>query len=162
MCSTLHVYVKFIFFPLPIALLCLINLFSINLYGHIMVQMKRIQNLFSWVVVLSEVSHVFCCVLPSVFSVLTVLVGMGLVGVMPVWMEGLHEFMHGWELPLITMSGSILVLGWALHFVSKSIDCRNTGCEHEPCEPKKKHTARVLKIATLLFVVNIAIYLSIH
>ncbi len=127
-----------------------------------MTQIKRASGIFSWAVVLSELSHVFCCVLPSVFSILTILVGMGLIGAMPVWMEGLHELMHGWELPLIIMSGSVLVLGWALHFISKSMDCHDTGCEHEPCEPKKKNTALVLKVATLLFVVNIAIYLSIH
>ncbi len=127
-----------------------------------MTQIKRIQNVFSWAVVLSELSHVFCCVLPSVFSILTILVGMGLIGAMPIWMEELHHVMHGWELSLIAISGSVLALGWALHFVSKAMDCHDTGCEHEPCEPKKKHTARILKIATLLFAVNIMIYLSIH
>ncbi len=124
--------------------------------------MKRIQKLFSWVVVLSELSHVFCCVLPSIFSVVTVLASIGLVGVMPIWMEGMHEVMHHWEIPLISMSGVILIIGWGLHFVSKRIDCHNTGCGHEPCEPKKKNTARILKIATVLFLVNIAIYFSIH
>ncbi len=125
-------------------------------------QIKLASRVSSWAAVLSEISHVFCCVLPSVFSVLTVLVSAGLIGAMPVWLEGLHHFMHGWELPMMAMSGSILVIGWALHFVSKSMDCHDTGCVHEPCEPKKKHTARILQIATLLFVVNIVIYLSIH
>ena len=124
--------------------------------------MKRIQDIFSWAVVLSEVSHVFCCVLPSIFSVLTVLVGMGLIGVMPIWMENAHEVMHGWEIPLIIMSGVVLALGWTLHFISKKIDCHDTGCGHEPCEPKKKNTARILKIATCLFVINIVIYLVVH
>ncbi len=127
-----------------------------------MTQIKKASGAFSWVVVLSELSHVFCCALPSVFSVINILVGVGLVGAMPIWMEEFHHLMHGWELPLILMSGSVLVVGWTLHFVSKSIDCHGTGCAHEPCEPKKEHAARVLKIATLLFVANITIYLSIH
>ncbi len=127
-----------------------------------MKQINRASSISSWTVILSEISHVFCCIIPSMFSFLTVLVSMGLIGAMPVWMEGFHHFMHGWELPLIAMSGSVLVIGWALHFVSKAMDCHDTGCVHEPCEPKKKNTARVLQIATLLFVVNIVIYLSIH
>ncbi len=124
--------------------------------------MKRVQKLFSWVVILSELSHVFCCVLPSIFSIITVLTSFGLVGIMPIWMEGMHEIMHHWEVPLITMSGVILIIGWGLHLISKRIDCHNTGCGHEPCEPKKKNTARILQIATALFLVNITIYFSIH
>ncbi|PCI98424.1 MAG: hypothetical protein COB14_07865 [Alphaproteobacteria bacterium] len=127
-----------------------------------MTQIKRVQGIFSWVVVLSEVSHVFCCVLPSIFSVLTIFVGMGVIGVMPVWMESTHHVMHDWEIPLIGMSAFILVLGWGLHFISKRIDCHDTGCGHGPCGTKKNKTARTLKIATFLFVINVIIYLSVH
>ncbi len=127
-----------------------------------MTQIKRVQGIFSWVVVLSEVSHVFCCVLPSLFSVLTVFVGMGVIGALPVWMESTHHVMHDWEIPLIGMSAFILVLGWGLHFISKRIDCHDTGCGHGPCGTKKNKTARTLKIATFLFVINVIIYLSVH
>ncbi len=127
-----------------------------------MSRIKRAQGMFSWVVVLSEISHIFCCVLPSVFSVLTVLVGLGLIGALPVWMESLHHVMHDWEIPLIAMSGFVLVIGWSLHFISKKIDCHDTGCGHEPCGKKKDKTARILQIATLLFVINVSIFLSLH
>lgn len=127
-----------------------------------MTQIKRVQGLFSWVVVLSEISHVFCCVLPSIFSVLTIFVGMGVIGVMPVWMESTHHVMHDWEIPLIGMSAFILVLGWSLHVISKRIDCHDTGCGHGPCGTKKSKTAKTLKIATFLFVINVVIYLSVH
>ena len=127
-----------------------------------MAQMRRLQGFFSWVVVLSEVSHVFCCVLPSVFSLVTILVGMGLVGVMPVWMTSMHDVMHDWEIPLIALSGGVLAVGWVLHYISRKIDCHDTGCVHAPCAPKKKHTNRVLKVATVLFLINIAIYASVH
>ncbi|PCJ99799.1 MAG: hypothetical protein COA45_03000 [Zetaproteobacteria bacterium] len=127
-----------------------------------MTQIKRVQGIFSWVVVLSEVSHVFCCVLPSLFSILTVFVGMGVIGVMPLWIDGMHHVMHDWELPLIGMSAFILALGWILHFVSKRMDCRDTGCGHAPCEKQKDKTARTLKIATFLFVINMVIYTSMH
>ncbi|MGH1377323.1 MAG: hypothetical protein ACRBB3_00725 [Alphaproteobacteria bacterium] len=127
-----------------------------------MSRIKRAQGMFSWVVVLSEISHIFCCVLPSVFSVLTVLVGLGLIGALPVWMESLHHVMHDWEIPLIAMSGFVLVIGWSLHFISKKIDCHDTGCGHEPCGKKKDKTARILQIATLLFVINVSIFLGLH
>lgn len=124
--------------------------------------MKRTQQITSYLALLSEVSHVFCCVLPSVFSVLTMLVGLGILGAVPVGMVQFHDFMHGWEMPIMVTSGGILLLGWALHIISEKLDCRSTGCAHEPCTPKKKKTSRILKIATVLFVVNVAIYVSVH
>lgn len=125
-------------------------------------QVKRLQGIFSWVVVLSEMSHVFCCVLPSIFSLLTIMVGLGVMGAVPLWMSGTHEVMHAWEVPIMVMSGVILVLGWSLHVISKKMDCHNTGCGHEPCGPKKKNTGRVLRIATFLFAINILVYVSVH
>ncbi len=125
-------------------------------------QIKKAQGVLSWVVILSEISHVFCCVLPSVFSLLTILVGMGVLGAMPTWMNGLHDVMHDWEIPVIIASAVVLFLGWSLHFISKAIDCRDTGCGHEPCAPKKNRTQLVLIIATLLFAVNVTIYMTVH
>ncbi|MGH1455477.1 MAG: hypothetical protein ACRBDI_01740 [Alphaproteobacteria bacterium] len=125
-------------------------------------EMRKAQNMFSWVVIASEVSHVFCCVLPSIFSVLTILVGMGLIGAMPIWMDGFHAIMHNYEIPLITMSGIIVLLGWGMHFIAKRIDCRNNGCGHGSCKPKNKKALAILKFATFLFVANIMIYITLH
>ncbi len=124
--------------------------------------MKRVQNIFSWVAVASEVSHVFCCVLPSVFTLMTVLVSMGMIGVMPLWLDDLHHTMHDYEIPLIAFSAAVLFIGWGLHFISNKIDCHDTGCGHGPCAPKKKKAGKVLKIATILFVINVCIYGGIH
>lgn len=125
-------------------------------------QMKRLQGIMSWFVVLSEVSHVFCCVLPSVFSILTVLVGMGVLGALPFGLNGMHDVMHDWEIPIILTSAVILMLGWSLQIISKRMDCHDTGCGHEPCEPKKKKTDRILRIATFLFLINVTIYTFVH
>jgi hypothetical protein len=127
-----------------------------------MAKIKKAQHLFSWVVILSECSHIFCCVLPTMFSVLSVLVGMGLIGVMPIWMDQLHHMMHGWEIPVITGSGIVVLIGWVLHHVSRKMDCHDTGCVHGACEPKKKNTVLVLQIATFLFVINVFVYLFFH
>ncbi len=125
-------------------------------------QVNRLQGMCSWFVVLSELSHVFCCVLPSVFSMLTILITMGVMGSMPGWINDVHDVMHGWEVPIIAASGIVLVLSWGLHLVSKRINCHDTGCVHEPCEPKKDKNAFILKIATVLFVANVSIYSFVH
>ncbi len=126
------------------------------------IQIKKLQRVTSWFVVLSEISHVFCCVIPSIFSILTILAGMGAMGALPLWMVGAHELMHGWELTIIATSGIILAFGWILQIISKRIDCHDTGCVHEPCGKKKKNNTTILKIATVLFVINVAIYITVH
>lgn len=125
-------------------------------------QIKKVQGLLSSVVILSEASHVFCCVLPTLFSIMGILVGLGVAGAMPLWLSGVHEMIHEWELPIIISSGMILLLGWTVYHVSEKMDCHDTGCHHPPCGPKKKSVATILKIATLLFIGNIAVFLIFH
>lgn len=127
-----------------------------------MANIRKVQGLFSWIVILSEISHVFCCVLPSIFSILTLFVSMGLIGMTPLWLDGMHEIMHDWEMAIIALSGVIVLLGWGIHHVAEKIDCHDTGCAHGECKPKKKSATRVLRIATTLFVINVAIYVTIH
>lgn len=127
-----------------------------------MTKIKKAQGLFSWVVVLSECSHVFCCVLPSLFSIISILVGIGLIGAMPMWMQGFHEVMHTWEIPLMMVSGVIVLIGWGLYYLSKKMDCHDTGCVHGACEPQKKDNFLILKVATFLFLVNVTIYMVFH
>ena len=124
--------------------------------------MKKIQNTLNVAVILSEASHVFCCVLPTIFSVISLLAGLGMVTAVPLWLQGVHEAIHSWEVPLIVASGTIVALGWALHIYSNKIDCHDTGCGHGPCEPTKKKTHRILQIATVLFLVNVSVYMVFH
>ncbi len=63
---------------------------------------------------------------------------------------------------MIILSGVILALGWGLFLYSQKVDCHDTGCHHGPCTPKKNNTRLILKIATGLFLVNIAIYGIVH
>lgn len=125
-------------------------------------EMRRARTLLNGMVILSEVSHVFCCVLPTVFSILGVLIGLGVAGAMPFWLSGLHELIHEWELPVIGASAAVLVIGWALYYVSERMDCHDHGCHHPPCGPQKKNSALVLKIATMLFMVNVLVFLIFH
>ena len=125
-------------------------------------QAKKTQNVLSGMVILSEVSHVFCCVLPTIFSIASVLAAFGLIGITPVWMDSLHNAMHSYEIPIIISSGVILALGWLVHYYSQKLDCHDDGCCHPPCEPKKDRAHTVLKIGTVLFLFNVAIFLIFH
>ena len=124
--------------------------------------MQRIQKALGWAILVSETSHVFCCVLPTLIGVSSLLTGLGVIGILPAGILEFHEIMHRWEIPMIALSGIILALGWGLYAISKRMDCHDTGCHHGDCAPKKDKTALILKAASVLFVVNTTIYYLFH
>lgn len=63
---------------------------------------------------------------------------------------------------MIVTSGIVLLLGWAVVVYSRKVDCHSTGCAHGACAPKKNRANMILKIATILFVVNVVIYFGVH
>jgi hypothetical protein len=113
-------------------------------------------------VIASEASHIFCCVLPTLFSLMSLLVGMGLIATMPNFLITVHDYMHAWEVPIISFSGIVLALGWAVTLYSDRLDCHHTGCGHGACAPKKSRAHIVLTIATALFLFNLAVYVFVH
>ncbi len=124
--------------------------------------LDRVQKSLSLAIIASEASHIFCCVLPTLFSVLTLAAGLGLIAAVPAGLTVLHDALHHWEIPMIVLSGVFVVLGWVIHYVAERVDCHNTGCVHEPCAPKKRKAGTVLKIATALFAVNVTVFLVFH
>lgn len=124
--------------------------------------MQKLQKALSIAVIASETSHVFCCVLPTIFSILSLMAGLGMIVAVPGWLEGMHTWLHAWELPMIIASGVVLVLGWGVYRYSKKVDCHDSGCGHGPCAPKKDRANLILKIATGLFLVNITVYAVFH
>ncbi len=125
--------------------------------------MQRIHKTIAFAAILSEISHVFCCVLPTIFTALSLLAAVGMIGVIPYEVISVHEFLHAWELPIIGGSGLILAIGWALSYYSYRLDCRaHAGCGHPPCAPKKSRTQKILIVATILFAVNLSVYLVVH
>lgn len=115
-----------------------------------------------WAVVLSETSHVFCCVFPTLFSVMGLLAGLGVVVALPTSMVHMHELIHAWEVPMIVASGVILALGWAAALYSRKMDCHSSGCVHGACAPRKSKAHVVLEIASVLFFFNVLIYVTVH
>ena len=124
--------------------------------------MQRLQSIIYWVCVTSEISHFFCCGLPIVVSIMSLLSGLGLSAAMPFGLESLHHVTHDYEIPMIMASGFLLFLGWGLQYIAYRIDCHNTGCVHGSCTPKKKRSTKVLIIATVLFVLNVTGYMVFH
>lgn len=115
-----------------------------------------------WTLMVSETSHIFCCALPTVFSIASLLSGFGMMGAVPVGLIGLHDALHDYEIPMMVISAALLALSWGLYWYSQKIDCHDSGCVHPPCEPTKKKTRLFLVIATVLFCVNATIYVSLH
>lgn len=124
--------------------------------------MERMQKSVFWTIVVTEMSHLFCCVLPTIFSVAAFLAGLGLVGAMPAGFETLHHLLHQWEIPLIVFSGVAIALGWAIDLRARKMDCHDTGCVHEPCGTRKYKAHKVLMIASGLFLFNVIIYFALH
>ncbi len=124
--------------------------------------MRDHQKPLVWAIVLSETSHVFCCVLPTIFSVLSLLSGFGLAVTVPGWMESLHAVMHHWEAPMIVVSLFIVASGWGLYWYARKMDCHDHGCHHGACEPQKNISGHLLVAATVLLVFNLLVYFVIH
>ena len=125
---------------------------------------EKLQRNIAFSVILAESTHVFCCVLPTIVTLLSVLSSLGVVTQVPVLMLDIHEMLHHYEIPIIAFSGAMLILGWVLYGISRKIECAKPHCEpHETvCTPHKNNTKLVLAIASVLFLVNITVYFTVH
>ncbi len=125
--------------------------------------MQKYQTKILWAIIVSESSHIFCCVLPTLFSLLSLLTNLGMFA-MPAGFAAFHEVLHHWEFPIVLMSGAILLLGWGLHWHGLRGEECPSGCKHhtDKQHPSVSRTHMILKIATLLFAVNVFVFLVIH
>ena len=89
---------------------------------------------------------------------------MGMIATMPGFIEAAHHMVHDYEIPMIIASAVILTIGWALYLYAAKMNCSEEGesCCHEPCAPKKDRTKIVMIGATILFLVNVAVYFGFH
>ena len=125
--------------------------------------MQKIQKALFWTIVASESTHVFCCVLPTLVSVISLIAGMSALSFLPGFILEIHETLHAYEVPTIAFSGLMLAVGWGLHNYSRKLDCADDSCcAHESCAPKKDHTFMIMVGATVLFAFNILVYFTFH
>lgn len=124
--------------------------------------MSRFHRHLSVAVLLSEFSHVFCCVLPTIFTVLSFAANLGMITVLPGFILDWHEHLHAYEVPIIVVSGMMLLVGWLAHLSSRQVDCHDHGCEHPPCDTRKTTNSRILIGASILFALNLCIFAFVH
>ena len=124
--------------------------------------MQKITSFLSGTVILSQLTHIFCCGLPFLVSFLSFFSILGISTTLPAMFLELHDMLHIWELPILIFSGAMVAFGWGLHVLSMRLDCRSTGCGHEPCGPKKGRSALVLQLASVLFLINCVAYFMFH
>lgn len=125
---------------------------------------QHVRKSLFWAVILSEVSHVFCCVLPTLFSLISLLAGLGLAAALPPAMVEVHEALHRWELPIIGFSGIVLAIGWAATIYGERAEMHHhdAGCDHGACRSDKEKTRLIMMIASVLFAVNLFVYAAVH
>lgn len=117
--------------------------------------MHRISKFSGHLSVLAALSHIFCCGLPLLASIISLGASAGgTIGV-----SALHEVLHAWELEIIIFSGAMLCLSAASLIIAHKIDCRTEGhCHHEPCKPKKNLSLNLFLLATVIFAINVSVY----
>lgn len=115
-------------------------------------------------VIVAETTHVFCCVLPTLVTLISLAGSISSSIALPGILLDIHEWLHDFEIPVIIFSGVTLALGWGMYMLAKRIECARPHCTpHETsCSPQKKNAHLILMIATILFVANVTIYITVH
>ncbi len=117
--------------------------------------MTKLRRTANFVSLAAELSHVFCCGIPMLVAILSAGTQLGLGG----GFLFLHDILHGYEVPIFVGSGLLLLVGFGLHYLSFFLDCRETGCVHSDCSPKKFKVGWIFSVALVLFAANLAFYL---
>jgi hypothetical protein len=105
--------------------------------------------------VMAELTHVFCCGIPLTVAALS----LGTVGGAFTSLHAFHDVMHIYEVRILLGSGLILALSGALQYLSFRLDCRQTGCHHGDCSPKKFRASLLFKLATLAYGLNLLLFM---
>ncbi len=121
--------------------------------------MRKLAKFSGVMSVVAAFSHVFCCGLPMVATLLS----LGTVAGSTLGFGALHDQMHAYETTIIVFSGVMLALSFVSLLVSKRLNCHTDGhCHHEPCAPKKQTSHTLFLVALVLFLVNLGVYLFAH
>lgn len=130
-------------------------------------KIKKHEKKVLWTIIVAEGSHIFCCLVPTLFSLLSLLSTFGLIITMPGWLSWLHDVMHDYELYMIGFSAFVVVLGWGLHYLAHHAhvfgDHAHTCCDHDHGAPTRASTThKILLLATALLVINMIVYFGFH
>ena len=114
-----------------------------------------LKTLSTFFVIMGSLMHIFCCGLPLLLSItsLATTLGISSLSIFEVeWFEPIENY-------ILIVMGVMLAVTYVVNRSSKKIDCTQDGlCEHPPCDEKKDISGYLLKIATVLYLVNITIF----
>lgn len=108
---------------------------------------------------IAALSHIFCCVLPLIVSVLSLsTVAGGALG-----LSALHEHMHDYELPILIFAGIMLSVSAISLLIARRLDCASDACcSHAPCAPRKNISYKIFWVALILFGINCIVLFLEH
>lgn len=107
---------------------------------------NTVKNVTTGFVVLAELAHIFCCLLPVSIAVMSVGGQIGLGGMFLTY----HDVIHSYEIPILVGSGLVLAIGLALHYVSHRIEHPST----------RYRPSKLMTLAIILFAANVTFYIS--
>lgn len=125
-------------------------------------QRDKVHHVVSWVALLSAFSHVFCCGLPTLVGILSLLTSFGTFSTLLPGFNALHNLLSQYEMALIVFSVAVLMVGWGVQLHADHVDCHDSGCCHPPCDPKKISARRLLWLATVVFILNTGLAVAFH
>jgi len=124
--------------------------------------MQKLQTTIFYSILASELGHVFCCVIPTVLSILTLAASYGMVVTIPGFALSYHNYIHTWEHLIIAISAALLVLGWSLFALNARLQIKHDCCSQTTCNKTRHKSKIIMIIATVLFLVNVSAYFLLH
>lgn len=126
--------------------------------------MQNMRRTFYWTILASELSHIFCCVLPVLLSLISIFSLYGAMNAVPGFIWSAHDFMHHWEPVILVVSALLLLSGWGLWAQQKQVSHPTHSCQTSNCdEAKSLRKMRLMLLVTSgLFAVNFSVYALIH
>lgn len=116
---------------------------------------RRTRDWVHMMALASVLGHVFCCGLPIILGIVSLLAGAGVLSPQIPGLDNFHNIIHSHELALLGFSLAMLVAGWGLQLHAARVDCHETGCQHPPCDSKKHNASSLLWVATAVFAFNV-------
>lgn len=105
-----------------------------------------------YIIICGSLVHIFCCGIPLLLSIssLASIIGIHSLAMFEVeWFEAIEGY-------VLLISGFLLIVTIAADQISKKMNCVESNvCQHEPCDKKKRVSSYMLKIALILYSLNL-------
>lgn len=107
---------------------------------------------------LSIGAHIFCCGVPTIAALLSLISTAGMTGVLAI--EHLTDLTETWHQAAFYFSTAMVLLAVTSYVIARRRDCVAEGhCAHEPCAPKKTTGWKRLALSLVLYAANVGVFL---